>query len=473
MSFNNENLALQGGAPKAPAIYTYYTIDPLARIVSAGYFSEAWLKFKKDDVIFVVTVSGFHTLIVTSSTASAVKIEEQDPLAGLPLTAFSDLRTASITPQVQLTFEYTVDNTELLVNQVSGTGSVTQSTAMAVCSSGATAGSEAYMRSVGKARYRSGLGGLARFTSIFETQFSDSAQISGIADERGSSTYFKNGFMVGWIGGVFGFHRFSNDTLTTVAQADWDDPMDGSGESGLTLAHDTINVFSIRFQYLGGGIIDLNIEDDTSGRLVRVHRIKYANKNTEPSVHNPNFYLTLFASNGATASSATIKSASMAYFVEGKTKYFEGNQPQFTSGEIQKSGVTTKTAVFTIRNKSTYALKSNFIDALLQSVSVNIDALSASNLASVFIVKDATLGGTPSYSDINTTNSVMEIDTAGTTVTGGKEIFPILFSGKSGSEQIDLTSYDITLDPGQSLTIAAESSSLATIGGAILWKELF
>jgi len=118
-----------------------------------------------------------------------------------------------------------------------------------------------------------------------------------------------------------------------------------------------------------------------------------------------------------------LKSSSYAYFIEGKTKYQELHQPIQTTGEIEKTSVTTEVAVFTIRNKSTYASKTNYIDILIESVSASIESSGANNLGSIRLVRNATLGGTPSYTDINTNNSVVDYDTAGTTVTGGVELF--------------------------------------------------
>jgi hypothetical protein len=392
-----------------------------------------------------------------------------------PLSAFGDLRTIELSPQVQLSFEYTVDNTEILDNAVTNTGTVTQANAMAVTSTGTTTNSTACCRSKRHAKYRAGLGGLVRFTTVFSTAVADTVQLGGIIDETGSSAAFKNGFAVGYNGSGtdFGFLGFQNDVLTSVLIGAWDDPLDGTGASGVTIDQTKGNVWFIQFQYLGFGAITLWYEDPNTGMPIVVHTIQYANANTTPSVHNPNFHLILWADNKATTSDIVIKSASMSYFIEGKTALTELQQVQNSTGALEKTTVTTEVAIFTIRNKALYASKTNFIDIELLNLVGAIEANTANNLGQVRVVKNATLGGTPSYADISTTDSVVDIDVAGTTVTGGKEVIHIPLAGKNDKEVLDLKNYEIIIAPGETVTVSGISANSATIDAAILWKELF
>lgn len=391
----------------------------------------------------------------------------------LPLTAFGDLRSAPLKPQFQGSFEYTVDNTDLNTKTEINGGTVTQGNAMAVVSTSITTASKAMLQSKRHARYKSGLGGLMRFTALFTSPIAVTEQYIGLTDEPGSSAAFKNGYIVGYDGITFGFHRFQNDVKITVIQANWDDPMDGTGVSGMTLDHTKLNVFAIQYQYLGAGAIKLFVESDTVGLFTLVHTIDYANNNIIPSVFNPNFFFCIHTDNKATTNDLIIKSGSYAYFIEGETELIELHQPLNSTGSQTKLAVTTEVAILTIRNKSTYQSKNNFIDIWLQNVGVSIEASSANNLAEVRLVKDATLGGTPSYNDINTSNSVVELDVAGTTVTGGADIFPGTLAGKNDRAFQNLTDYKILLAPGETLTLAGLSANSATIKGALLWKELF
>jgi len=392
----------------------------------------------------------------------------------LPLTAFGEIQATPLTPVFQGVFEYTVDNTELTTNVVANGGTVTQATALAVVGTSATTASTACLQTKRHARYRSGQGGLSRFTTIFTSPVAGTEQLVGLADEFGSSQPFKNGFMVGYLGTVFGFHRFQNDAVTTYPIASWDDPLDGTGVSGITIDLTKGNVWQIQFQYLGFGAQYLKVEDNATGAVIQVHVAKYANENTTPSVYNPNFHHMIWANNGGTTSDMVVKSASYAFFIEGLTKYQELHQPQQSSGEKQATTVTSEIPIFTIRNKAAYASKTNFIDLLLENVGVSIEASNANNLGKVRLLRNATLGGvSASWNDINTSDSVVDIDVASTTVSGGKELITIPLAGKNDRENQNVIPYEFILAPGETITLAGSSAGSATINAAILWKELF
>lgn len=263
---------------------------------------------------------------------------------------------------------------------------------MAVCGTGTTTGSKARLESHAHLKYRAGLGGLLRFTALFTAPVAGTEQFFGIMDEKGSSAEFKNGYAIGYEGTELRIERYHGDSVTTVTRANWDDPLDGTGSSGINLDFTKLNVFQIRYQYLGAGQIDFFTENPDNGKFYRFHRIKYANRNVTPSTENPNYHFQMYVDNGATTSNMIIKCASYAFFVEGQTTYTEIQQPQASSGTKSKSTVTTEVAIFTIRNRSTYNSKTNYIDILLERFGTSIEASFANNLGTIRLVKNATLG---------------------------------------------------------------------------------
>ena len=391
-----------------------------------------------------------------------------------PLTAFGEVLMAEMSPIFQYSFEYTVDNTDLTINTEVAGGTVTQANAMAIVTTSTTTGSTAMMQTYSHAKYRAGQGGCAMFTALFETAgVAGTVQLVGLGDEPGATEAVNNGYLIGYVGTVFGVHRYSNDVLNTVALADCDDPLDGSGASKMTIDTTKLNVFKIQFQYLGAGAIEYFVEDDATGKFVKFHTELYANKNTTPSVHNPNFHMGILVDNGATTSNLVLKSGSMGYFIQGKTEFIQVHQPHNSTGTVTKNSVTSEVAIFTIRNKTTYAGKNNFIEILLQNFYASIEAGATNNLGEVRLVKNATLGGTPVYSDIDTNNSVIELDTAGTTVTGGVSLPAVPLAGKNDKANTNATSLGIMLKEGETLTLAGSSANAATIKGGGFWRELF
>lgn len=391
----------------------------------------------------------------------------------VPLTAFGDLRVAELSPIQQISFEYTVTNADIGTVEVTNSGTVTQADAMCVVTTGTTTGSTAEWETTHNAKYRAGLGGLFRGTAMFTQGVAGTEQMLGIADIEGVSASHKNGYGVGYSGTEFGFMRWQNDVLFFTPLSSWDDPLDGTGKSGMTIDPTKLNVYFIQFQYLGAGAIKVWVEETIGGNVFVAHTENYTNANIVPSVYSPNFHLMLHVLNGATTSNIIAKSASMAYFIEGKSRYTELQQPHHTSERVTKTGVTNEIALFTIRSKALYAGYTNFIDFVLENFTASIEAGANNNLGSVRLVKNATIGGTPSYVDIETTDSVVDIDTAGTTVTGGETMYIIDLAGKNDKENSDLTPYEIILSPGDTVTVAGLSAASAVINGSLLWKELF
>ncbi len=419
-----------------------------------------------------------HTTIDKTSGLSEVTVTQKskkrflDVNTELPQSAFGQLLVVQPSPIFQGSFEYTVDNTDLTSNVVTNGGTVTQAEAMAVVTSSTTTNSTACLQSVRHAKYRPGQGSVSSFTALFTTGVTATEQLIGLADETGSSVAFKNGYMVGFIGDTFGVHRFANDVVASVTAFNVD-ALDGTGESGMTIDPTKINVFDIRFQYLGAGEIQFCIEDPNTGRFIVFHRIEYANKNIVPSVDNPNFHHTMWVDNKATTDNLILKSSSYGYFIEGLSNLTHIHQPQNSSGSVQKTSVTSEVAIFTIRSRSLYAGKTNFIDIIVEAVSASIKASAANNLGTIRIVRDTTLGGVPSFSDINTNNSVIEIDTAGTTLTGGVELFSFPLAGKNDKLFEKITELTVLLSDGETITVAGSSAANATINASVLWKELF
>lgn len=390
-----------------------------------------------------------------------------------PKTAFGELLVGQLHPQFQGSFESTVDNTDLNINTVLNGGTITQGNGMCIAGTSTTTASSALFQSKQHARYKSGLGGADRFSALFATPVAGTEQYIGVADEVGSSAAFKNGYMLGYDGLTFGYHRFQNDVKFTTPLADWDDALDGEGSSGMNIIQTNLNIFFLVFEYLGGGAIKVLVENNITNQSEIMHTDSYANQNIVPSTYNPNYRHTMWINNKATTSNLVMKSSSYGYFVEGKTSFIELHQPVNSSGKREKTTVITEVAILTIRNKTTYASKINFIDIILMSIGASIEANSSNNLGEVRIIKNATLGGVPSYSDINTSNSVVEIDTAGTTVTGGVELDSELLAGKNDKISKDLINNKFIINPGETITIAGNSANSATLDGRILWRELF
>lgn len=89
--------------------------------------------------------------------------------------------------------------------------------------------------------------------------------------------------------------------------------------SGFRLDPKKGNVYRIFFQYLGFGTITFCIEQNETDRIIPVHRIKYQNLNSSPSLKNPSMKLGIgIVTNGTLGGTGKVETSSMASFLQGR-----------------------------------------------------------------------------------------------------------------------------------------------------------
>jgi hypothetical protein len=361
--------------------------------------------------------------------------------------AFGELLTAELTPKVQLDFPYNI-NTDIVSTTTTGSGTVTQADGKAVLQTTAATSSSAKFESKRFLKYDPGQGALIRFTGIFTTGVANSTQIIGIGDGA-------DGLFFGYNGTTFGVLRRQNSVDTWFAQASWSEDQGDNATTLPLMNWTTGNVFQIRYQWLGFGMITFWVENPATGSFVKVHKIEYANANTNPSIYNPSLPLMAKVENTTNNTNITLQTSSMGGFVEGREALLG---PKNSISNTKTAVTTTLTNIVTIRNKTTFASKTNRVIVELDFLSYGVDG---SKPAVVKVVKNATLGGSPSYNDISVNTSVVDYDIAGTTVTGGQTIFTFVV-GKSDGDKLPLTGLNVDLLPGETLTQAVEATSGTT-----------
>ena len=379
-----------------------------------------------------------------------------------PLTAFGELRMAEMTPLIQILHPYELNLDLVSTGNTTGSGSVTYDTGTTMVSinSGAATSSSGVMNTRRLVKYRNGQGLLVRYTAIFDTAVSGNEQWVGWGDDL-------DGFFFGYSGTTFGIlRRNSNSGDEFTPQTNWNiDKMDGSSNStnpsAQLLDPTTGNVFQIQAQWLGFGAINCFIESSETGQFEPVHQIKYANSNLVPSVINPTFPLWIESTNTTNSTDVTIQNASMAAFNEGVVRY-TGPTKSFGNGKAS----TTNTVQFSLQNPTTYKGKRNRSRIKLESLNIYSDQANADPVQ-FRLVLDPTLASTSFASFGNYT--AIEIDTAGTYTSGGDDIFE---SGTSevDSKVIDLTPYDIFLNPGEIISVISDGNNTGA-GASLTWVE--
>ncbi len=397
-------------------------------------------------------------------TYKNVKIANEGGLRfSQPLTAFGEIKAEAITPVVQVDFPYNI-NLDIVGTTVTGSGTVTQANSSGVCSTTAATASTALLTTDRYIKYKPGEGALARFTGVFTTGVTGSQQYIGGFDSE-------DGFAFGYNGSVFGVLHRNNTVDTWIPQTSWNiDTMDGDTDaenpSGVLLDPTKGNVYQVAFQYLGYGAVVYSVEVPSTGEFTPVHRIQYANANTVPALSNPSFPLAVYVENTTNNTNIVASTGSMAGFIEGRTVILGPRN----SIQNTKNVGTTLTNIVTIQNKATYQGIANRVPVRMSSFSA---ALDGTKVGDISLIVNATLAGTPSYTDISADASVVSYDTAGTTVTGGN-VLETISLGKVDSERIPLLDQNLDLFPGDTLTLAAKvSGATSDASGALNWIEDF
>ena len=400
-------------------------------------------------------------LLVVFALAAA-PIQQIKSTGDLPLTSFGEMSVAQNDARAAWLFAYNV-NTDFISTTVKNGGVITQADSSAVLQTGTNSAGLARIQTKSVLNYTPGYGGLVRFTAVFSDGcVSNSEQIIGLGDTQ-------DGFFVGCNGSEFGFLRRQNgaDYWTAITE--------GSYASQTTL--DTTldptkgNVYEINYQWLGYGAIRFSAEDSDSGAFQPLHLIKYANTYTVPSIYNPSLPLWAEVKNAGNTSDITMNTSSGLAASQGSAGNGDHSpHPLLLHRAVEISdSVSTLENVITIKNADTFHGKSNRVVVQLALFSMSTDG---TKVVTVKGYKNATLGGSPSYTDYDSENSPVSYDTAGTTVSGGMLVFSSEL-GKTDAVMVNLHEFGIFLMPGETVTIAAESDNSSEIKLSEIWTEQY
>ena len=258
-------------------------------------------------------------------------------------------------------------------------------------------------------------------------------------------------------------------TETIVAQTNWSEDKAAGAETLPSLTFTNGNVFQIKYQWLGFGAVEFFIENPSTGRFVLVHCIEYANANTIPSVDNPTLPLCIAVSNISNTSDIVLQSASMMGAIEGK----DTGEGFLNAAVVETTNIgTTETPILSIHNHTVYQSKVNRVRMKLDELGVSFDASAANKPAVLRLRLNPALTGA-SFSAIDASTSVAMKDTTATAVSGGTLFFAQSLA-EGAAPIIDLSSRNILLEPGETITISLEASN-GTIDPDISlgWRELF
>ena len=270
-----------------------------------------------------------------------------------------------------------------------------------------------------------------------------------------------------------------------IYQSGWNvDKLDGTGASGMTLDPTKLNVYQIRYKWLGSGSIAFYIESNITGEFILVHIIQRANQFQEVSIQNPSLKCGYVAYNTANPgdTGVIVKGASMMMGIEGQIKFNTYSRSCFYNATIPND---FSLHIMSIQNRITYNNKINTKELIMTNISLGLGEPNSnggdSQPVDVYFLLNGVQsnpGLTDNYNFTSiqgtpvcvSTNSSIEYTINNTT---DYQNIPILtkYITKQSSTNINLIDNRIIISPGDILTIYAFNPNTKSfpIHAALTW----
>lgn len=195
-----------------------------------------------------------------------------------------------------------------------------------------------------------------------------------------------------------------------ITQASWDDPLDGTGPSGITIDWAKYQLFYIQYAWLGGNAIEWGIFD--KGVKIPVHRVGFVGSGTTAWCQSGNLPLGFKITNEAAVSAPKMDINCFAVFNNGR---------QSQIGEVISVDTGTTEATISTTESILAAIRLSPTENRASLRPLNFNLVSPSGNSTIFYKVE--IGGSftgDSWSDL--TNSIAQGLSSYTTYTNGNVI---------------------------------------------------
>ena len=461
---------------------------PQARIATSTYRYAQTLTDYSDtlntrSVLWGKTLGGNIYESVTTNGEGSICMNIVDPR-----TSYGDMAVATISPVAQIDFPYGINSISAVKLTAGSNASVASANSLCVLTANSFAGASLAVLTPKKfVKYRAGQGTMGRITGLFTSgAHANSMQFVGQGFLDPVSNAFVDGQGFGYQGSTFGLFWINASTTTFVPQTQWNqDTMLGGTKSGKVLDPTKLNVFELKFQYLGGGNLFYYIFNDFDGRKVLVHMIQNAGTLTGTIFQNSSMRMMWYANNYSVGDgSIVVKGGSCGHFIEGERRW-NGPKGGLTNYYPSLPNDGLRYSVLALHNALSINGVSNRAQLHFRSVSVSC-AGGGSNTTLFTVVKNPTsntfypfvpYNGTTSDNGttITSTSSTASSNvTNGYTVQGGNTIFAATIANGPSDIIYDLTEYDVVAYPGDTVVFCVAVNGTGTkgdFGAAVTWSE--
>lgn len=373
-------------------------------------------------------------------------------------TVFGDLITGIRKSSIGAQFQYGIkegDSDPVVV----GSGSISIVDSLLIMSTGTDADGHARIESVETIRYVPAQETYCYFTLVFSTPQLNSSQFGGLFDDE-------NGFFVGYdTDGVFKFIRRRNSVnfkqvidLTAFLE-----------RYGYVFDPTKGNIYRISYGYLGFAPISLEVVRPEGG-FALLSKINYPN--TETVTHTLQTFLPVRGqvTNSGNTSDIVLKSGSLAAGItDGRGNDIAGRRFNYSNSAVFT--ISGNTTIIAFRNKATFNGIQNRVAARLLQVS---GANELNKNVRWKIYKNPTFSNTPTWSDVDTNNSVLEYSTDAVVNTGvSNDLFMAWNVQRLGDFLEYVEGLKLDLRPNGEAAFVLETTGSGEADISIRWNELF
>jgi hypothetical protein len=464
--------------------------------------------FKQESIPINRSITNDYNIPVVKSVLSG-NVENSNNINNIQLTNDGYLKTTTTStipiPICELSFLYGINNFTTIVTKSNG-GDATIDGNLVLCSTGLTTNSYCQISSKKYIKFRLGKNGIARFNVMFGNINDSIYQYAGVGF---GLDILSSGIFFGYNGMIFGIFvikkNFSNDTITKnfIEKHNWNvDVCDGSNsinnKSGFNLTPNNMNMYQIKYYDIGLGYIYCYIQYNNN--FILVHIIENIN------INDINYNLIWRVENYNPDEALSFYVISTSYGGLFNEKEIKHTNSKYSSSHMINIPLNT---YFTypygipfllIKNCNKYNGIPNTNSIQLKRISFSLNHVDIiGGICMLSIIKNPTLtidGYTLTYTCINGTtsdngdsivngNSITSVaktdlyDDQSTLVINLDSNSYILFESPmqiNNTQSIDLTDYDIYLNPNEIICVSISTAFDNSItdmylGVSILWNE--
>lgn len=372
-------------------------------------------------------------------------------------TVFGEKISGTRTPTLSVQFQYGIASDFATENLANG-GTATVEDSLSKLATGTNAAGSAAIQTNEYLRYIPGHEAYMFFTMALTQGVANSHQRVGLYDDN-------DGFYLGYEGEDFCVSRMRDGVVEEKIVIDTNEVFVGD-----TFDPTKGNVYKISFGYLGFACISFEIMSP-KGNWVLIHKFEYPNSENVTHITQTNLPARAEVTNTGNTTNLEFRSGSLTFgVVDGGGK---DPSSRLFSASVPTTAITAGNFhIATFRVKDTFNGRENRIKAHLLLISV---ATELSKISSWKLLRNATITNTPTWNDVNTSDSIMEYSTDTTiNFATGDDLIPwTMAKDDSFFEQVE--NQLVFLRPGEtsSIVVITPVGTTGTVETAFRWKELF